>query len=223
MAIFEGISAGGAQDARVLGAAGRALTLHLAYVLRLKVMPEVPRAFTNAQATAIIAAAGRAEDAYGRLSATDATLPVVTISANAHRHLLEVVPLPVPVGTSCHDRNGNTRSVAAPAGIPRIFPAYFASCDRLELCHATTDAVTCSAVPSGKAVRLQAGVGVRIVGADTTDHGGYSMPEGTSFRTPSGEIECSSSSGGITCDELGGARHSFRIADLYVRLDGVPY
>jgi len=41
--------------------------------------------------------------------------------------------------------------------------------------------------------------------------------------TPSGEIECSSSSGGITCDELGGARHSFRIADLYVRLDGVPY
>jgi hypothetical protein len=219
---LDGIAAAGAEDRRVLGATRRALGLHTVYVDRLQAMPDLPRAFTTGQAAAIIAAADRTEDAYVQLGSTDASLPAVTMAAADHRHLLEVVPLPVPVGTSCHDRNGNTRPVSPPAGIPRVVPAYFASCDRQELCLVTNDFVKCSAVPSGNAVRLQAGVGVRPDTASAVDHGGYSMPEGTSFRTPNGQIECDSSSHGITCREKVSG-HSFRIADLHMSLDGVPY
>jgi hypothetical protein len=51
-------------------------------------------------------------------------------------------------------------------------------------------------------VKLQVGKGVTDYGVrGSADQGGPSMPEGTSFRTPDGKIECGSSSHGITCTD----------------------
>ncbi len=101
---------------------------------------------------------------------------------------------------------------------PAVYSGFFAAVDRLERCHAASDAVACSAGPSGKVVTLEVGRGVSYEGRlGSSDNGGPAMPHGASFRTPAGTIECDSSTLGITCvDLLSGAY--FVIGDYVVRV-----
>lgn len=100
---------------------------------------------------------------------------------------------------------GTGTSTPAPrgVGVPATYLGRFTAVDRLERCNATVDYVYCSAGPSGRAARLTAGVGAEDLGVrGSSDLGGPSMPEGTSFKTPNGQFECGSSTRGITCDDL---------------------
>jgi serine/threonine protein kinase len=88
-------------------------------------------------------------------------------------------------------------------GVPSRYYGRFTSVDRLQRCNATATYVYCSSGPSGHAVRLDVGGRIRDLGIrGSSDQGGPSMPEGTSFRTQSNAIECGSSSRGITCTDL---------------------
>lgn len=102
------------------------------------------------------------------------------------------------------------------AGVPSIYLGRFTSVDRLERCNVTATYVYCTAGPSGKAVKLTLGAGAQYLGVrGSRDLGGPAMPEGTTFRTPDGGIECGSSSRGITCtDRSTGA--AFVIGDYRV-------
>jgi hypothetical protein len=101
-------------------------------------------------------------------------------------------------------------------GVPSVYTGRFTSVDRLDRCNATATYVYCSAGPSGKAVRLSVGQGAVDLGIrGSKDLGGPSMPEGTSFRTPDGNLICGSSSRGISCsDQTTGS--SFVIGDYRV-------
>jgi serine/threonine protein kinase len=120
----------------------------------------------------------------------------------------------VPAGPTVTN-NPPTRATTSSAGVgvPSTYVGRFTSVDRLERCNATSTRVYCSAGPSGRAVRLDVGERVTDYGIrGSSDQGGPSMPEGTSFRTPDAKIECNSSSHGITCkDRTTGA--SFTLGD----------
>jgi predicted Ser/Thr protein kinase len=104
----------------------------------------------------------------------------------------------------------------AGVGVPATYTGRFTAVDRRERCLVTNQWVVCNAYPSGKAVRLVVGAGASYLGVlGTQDKGGGSMPEGTSFRTPAGTIECGSSSRGITCSDLASG-DGFTIGDYYV-------
>jgi Protein kinase domain len=115
-------------------------------------------------------------------------------------------------------RNGSSQ--AAPSvGVPTRYSGRFTAVDRLERCYATDQYVVCNAGPSGKAVQVVAGGSATYEGVvGSVDKGGPSMPEGTSFRTPSGAIECGSSSRGITCSDLS-TGNGFTIGDYGVHIN----
>jgi S1-C subfamily serine protease len=101
-----------------------------------------------------------------------------------------------------NDQRSQTTSGERGVGVPTTYLGRFTSVDRLQRCNATPLWVYCSSGPSGRAVRLDVGSGVTDFGIrGSSDEGGNSMPEGTSFRTPDGRIECGSSGRGITCTD----------------------
>jgi len=103
-------------------------------------------------------------------------------------------------------------------GTPATYSGYFTAVDRLERCYANDSYVVCTAGPSGKGVRLVAGGSATYEGVTgSTDKGGPSMPEGTSFSTPQGSFTCGSSSRGITCTD-NATGNSFTIGDTLVHV-----
>lgn len=116
---------------------------------------------------------------------------------------------------------GGPSGTSPDVGVPSTYVGYFTSVDRLQHCYATDSYIQCGSGPSGQAVELRAGVGATYRGVlGSRDRGGPSMPMGTSFRTPSGTIECASSTRGITCIDLAGSGESFTIGDHYVNVNG---
>lgn len=102
-------------------------------------------------------------------------------------------------------------------GVPGVYEGRFTSFDRLQRWYATDDLVYCASGPSRVASQLIAGGGAtdESPAPDARDHGGPSMPMGSTFRTPSGSIRCDSSTRGITCvDRQTGS--SFTIGDFKV-------
>jgi hypothetical protein len=131
------------------------------------------------------------------------------VSSQVARPLIaawQAAPQPTPAATC----GGSLPQSAAPqppanpgVGVPSTYEGLFTSVDRLERCNATATYVYCSAGPSGRAVKLIVGDDVHDLGSPgSSDRGGPSMPEGTSFTTPSGGIRCGSSSRGIICTDL---------------------
>ena len=113
-------------------------------------------------------------------------------------------------------------SVNRGVGTPSTYQGFFTAVDRLERCYANDSYVVCTAGPSGKGVRLIAGGDATYEGVTgSTDKGGPSMPEGTSFATPQGTFTCSSSSRGITCTD-NSTQNGFTIGDhqVHVTNDG---
>jgi len=108
--------------------------------------------------------------------------------------------------------SGRSRRV----GTPSLYSGFFTSVDRLERCYANDSYALCTAGPSGKGVRIVAGGQATFEGVTgSTDKGGPSMPEGTSFATPRGSFVCLSSSRGITCRDTS-TGNSFTIGDYDV-------
>jgi S1-C subfamily serine protease len=134
-------------------------------------------------------------------------------------------------GISCRDGAGHGFTIgdhsfyldAAPrssgggsVGVPAIYDGAFTSVDRLQRCFATDDVVGCSSGPSGQGVSLVAGLGASYEGiTGSADNGGPSMPMGTQFTTPGGNLRCDSSSRGITCRDAA-TGSGFTIGDHYV-------
>lgn len=125
------------------------------------------------------------------------------------------------IGDHYH-RLSNDTPASPQAGVPSRYAGPFTSVDRRQHCIAEERYVRCGSGPSGQIVELRAGMQASYLGAPgSSETGGSSMPEGTSFRTPSGAIECRSSSRGITCTDLTGTDQSFTIGDHYVEVNGV--
>jgi S1-C subfamily serine protease len=130
------------------------------------------------------------------------------VSAEVAGPLLEAwTKAPQPIrAASCPGRQFPTPSTARGrepgVGVPAVYVGRFTSVDRLQRCNATVTYVYCSSGPSRRAVKLEVGKGITDYGMrGSVDRGAPSMPEGTAFRTPSGAIECDSSSRGITCTD----------------------
>ncbi|HZQ66259.1 MAG TPA: S1C family serine protease [Gaiellaceae bacterium] len=103
-----------------------------------------------------------------------------------------------------HQPSPAPRPTPSPSvGVPVRYQGLFTSVDRLERCNATASYVYCSAGPSGRAVKLVVGDAAHDLGVHgSADRGGPSLPEGTSFTTPNGDLRCASSSRGIDCTDL---------------------
>ncbi len=152
----------------------------------------------------------RCDSSYRGITCTDRASRATFVIGD-YRHIL-----------SNPGASSGTSSGEGPVGVPSVYTGFFTSVDRLQHCYATKSYVRCGSGPSGQVVELRAGVGATYFGVTgSRDSGGPSMPQGTSFRTPAGTIECGSSSRGITCIDLAGSGESFTIGDHYVNVNGV--
>jgi serine/threonine-protein kinase len=178
-----------------------------------------PLSIDRRGATTLRDSAQAVDDAYARLSGAAprpccATMPGAAAPARHFTELVSTRPAPPPAAPP------PTSGTSPGVGVPAVYTGLFTSVDRLERCNAMDTWVYCSAGPSGKAVKLTVGQGATYLGIrPSVDRGGNSMPEGTSFRTPSGKLTCNSSSRGITCTDLTTGR-GFVIGDYQVILTG---
>lgn len=135
-------------------------------------------------------------------------------------------------GISCRDLTGggsftlgdyrlviNSGSGSAGGGSDRgSYAGYFASIDRRERCFMNAEFVACTAAPSGKGVSLSVGAEAVYEGVTgSTDHGGPALGFGERVSSTSGDLNCESSSRGISCSDRSSG-NSFVIGDYQVVL-----
>jgi hypothetical protein len=134
----------------------------------------------------------------------------VTVTVEAEREPSPPArrPRPRPRPRSPRTIPPGSRSI----GTPALYEGHFTSVDRLQRCYAQGSVAWCTSGPSGQRVKLVAGVRVADqMSIGSRDVGGPSMPMGTSFRTRSRMVRCSSSFRGVTCVDSSG--RGFTIGD----------